>query len=112
MSYEINQKAIQIIGEDRVPEDVLLGIIRDFGSDLAPSIRREFPGGSELVTFSEFAEGVVQNEEVAVEIAEQMLAGEEPYEYNASEPEFREVFTILSRAELEEQLLQAQAELS
>jgi hypothetical protein len=77
--------------------------VDDDADDDAPCVLREFTGGSEHVSFAEFAHHVVQERTVAEQIAHTMLSTGEPYEYNEDEPRFREVFTIIDEAALRRQ---------
>ena len=76
----------------------------DDAEDDAPCVLREFTGGSERVSFAEFAHHVVQERTVAEQIAHTLLTTREPYEYNEDDPRFREVFTIVDEAALRRQL--------
>ena len=75
----------------------------DADNDL-PCLLRVYPGGSEYVTFADFAEHVVQEHDAAEEIVSTLLRTGEPYVYNEDEPEFREVFTITDERGLRDQL--------
>lgn len=72
------------------------------------SIRREYLGGTESLTFAEFAERVIQDDEIAEQIAEQMLRSPEPYDHNSEEPEFFERFTVIDRDHLRRELQELQ----
>jgi len=64
-------------------------------------IRRAYLGGSDDVTFDQFAEIVVQDYACAAEVAETMLNDDpRPYQWNADEPEFYEEFAVIDAAEL------------
>lgn len=66
-------------------------------------IRREYLGGSEDISFDEFVRSVIQDDLVAIEIAERMLENpDESYIDNFSEPEFMERYTITDKILLEE----------
>ena len=65
-----------------------------------PCIKRSFHGGTQTISFREFADEVVQDGASALEIARTML--EHParvYHYNANEAEFYETFEILADGE-------------
>lgn len=65
------------------------------------SIRRQFIGGEEFISFADFATNVVQDEGVALEVAHRMLKGEDPYEWNPDQPEFYEQFSVVDAEALE-----------
>lgn len=76
-------------------------------SVMKPVIQRDFVGGTENVTFAQFAEFVVQDGEIATEIAEHMLKfPEASYDYNADvmEPGVYESHTVLDADELRRQI--------
>lgn len=63
---------------------------------MEPCIERKFFGGSERVTFDEFARFVIQDEDEAMVIAARMLSGQDPYPWNEGvEPEFYEEFSVI-----------------
>jgi hypothetical protein len=70
-----------------------------------PCITRTGMGFSEDVTLVEFARAVIQDDDAAASIASKMLEGEDPYVYNAEEPEFYEQFSVLDNEALQTQLL-------
>lgn len=71
-------------------------------------IKRVAHGVTEFVDFDHFAKWVVQDEEVARETAEAMLASPgEPYEQNLDQPEFYEVYEVVDVEELRRQLVAA-----
>ena len=66
-------------------------------------IRREYLGGSEDISFDEFVRSVIQDDLVAVEIAERMLETyDEPYLDNVSEPEYMERYSIIDKVLFED----------
>lgn len=71
-------------------------------------IKREYLGGSEEITYEDFAMNVVQDDEVGRMVAEETLKlYPEPYVYNEGDSQFIERFTALSTVELFYQLLEA-----
>lgn len=64
------------------------------------SIRRVFQGGSETIGYEEFAERIIQDDDVAQMIADRMLDSGLPYTFNDDQPEFLETFTIVDRERL------------
>lgn len=70
-----------------------------------PCIRRSFTGGQEDITYPEFAEDIIQDWDVAEDVADDLLAWpKQPREWNAEEPEFREVFELLDASDLKAQI--------
>jgi hypothetical protein len=69
-----------------------------------PCITRKFCGGEETVSLSGFARYVVQDDDMALDIAQRMLGGVDPYTYNEDEPEFYEEFSVLDHDELQRQV--------
>jgi hypothetical protein len=68
-------------------------------------IKRTAHGVTEFVDFRDFAESVVQDDQVAREMAEAMLANpERPYQQNVDEPEFYEVYEVVDADELRRQM--------
>jgi hypothetical protein len=68
-------------------------------------IRRVFHGGSEDVSYADFAYDAVQDDQVAREIALGMLAGDGTHTYTADELSmYFETFEILDRDELVRQM--------
>jgi hypothetical protein len=75
-----------------------------------PVIERAYHGGTESVTFADFAEFVVQDGAMALVIARRMINGDDPYEYNEDEPEFYETFSVADSLELERQVAKFETE--
>jgi hypothetical protein len=71
-------------------------------------IERKFYGGTESVTFDDFALFVIQDDDEALTIAHRMLDGMDPYPFNephtGAEPEFYEEFRVLNSNKLREQI--------
>lgn len=73
-----------------------------------PSIQRTFHGGTECISFGEFASNVIQEQDVAVSIATTMLSRPDiPYEDNVDEPEFYETYLCLDAELLRDQITAA-----
>lgn len=87
------------VSEDHSPEEIAHAV-----EQLTPSIRRTFMGGEESVTFNDWATNVIQDYDVAADIARAMLGGHDPYSYNEAEPQFFERFTVEDADALREQL--------
>lgn len=69
-----------------------------------PCIERRYLGGTETVTFDDFATQVVQDHELAREIAAQLAASDEPYKWNEDSAEFYEEFRATNPGALRAQL--------
>jgi hypothetical protein len=67
------------------------------GEEVNAVIRREYVGGAEDVSYFAFVDDVVQDDEVARMIAEEMLKTGEEYHYNLEEPSCYERFTIINK---------------
>ena len=68
-------------------------------------IRRTFHGNTEEQTFEEFAYSTIQDNDTAIHVAERMLAGDVPYQWNAFDPEWYEEFEILDATILRREVL-------
>lgn len=69
-----------------------------------PCIERTGHGFTTTHTYTEWAAQAIQDDDTARQVAEQMLAGSDPYEWNEDEPEFYEIFTVTDRRALIAQL--------
>lgn len=68
-------------------------------------ILREYLGGSEQVTYEEFAMSIVQDDEVARMVAGEMLKScPEPYIYNEGDSQFIERFYVIDLDGLKRQM--------
>jgi len=75
-------------------------------------IERKFLGATEYITFRDFADYVIQDDEQALSIARVMLDPSRmtaegdalPYLYNESEPAFYEEFTVTDVVALRQQI--------
>lgn len=67
-------------------------------------IQRLYTGGSEDINFNDFAMDVIQEHDLAAEVAHRMLNGDDPYQWNEDEPEFYEEFLVLDAAALRAQV--------
>jgi hypothetical protein len=72
-------------------------------------VERVGPGFTIRQTYLDWAAEAIQETGVARDVAQKMLDGTDPYEWNPGEPEFHETFQITDRPALEAQLGDEQA---
>lgn len=75
-----------------------------------PCVDVKAHGSTELCTVKQWAQGWVQDENIALEIAASMLDGNDPYEANIDQPEFYTEYTITDREAFEAQVKAMQEE--
>lgn len=68
-------------------------------------IARATQDGDYVINFEDFATNVIQDGDVALVIAEEMLRQTKPYEYNEDDPQFYERFTVVNSNDLRAQML-------
>ena len=68
------------------------------------SIRRLLHGATEDMSFRDFAEFAIQDLSIAGEVAQRMLGGDVPYQWNPDEPEFYEEFEVIDADALRQQM--------
>lgn len=64
---------------------------------MQPCIKVIAHGSTYEVTFDQFVKGEIQDDEMAATIAQRMLDGDDPYQWNADDPRFYTEFVILDR---------------
>ena len=75
---------------------------KDIGA--VPCIMREYLGGAEMISLDAFCDDVIQDDELALEIAGEMLSTKKPYLYNDDGPEAEAVerFAIANETALQQ----------
>lgn len=68
------------------------------------TIRVAYHGGSADMSFVEFARYEVQDDDLALEVAERMLNGDTPYAWNEDQPEHYRSFEIIDADALRAQV--------
>jgi hypothetical protein len=75
----------------------------------SPCVRRIYHGGEEVLTYDAWMRICIQDEQAALDVAEQMLEIPlDPYDWNEDEPEFYETFQITDEEVFRAEFIRAQ----